>query len=66
MKQGSRRPGAGMAPKMVKNKKKTAKRLLGYITKNYKKEHTNWYILSFGVFLFYVIDIIILIKVRLD
>ena len=37
MKQGSRRPGAGMAPKMVKNKKKTAKRLLGYITKNYKK-----------------------------
>ncbi len=37
MKQGSRRPGAGMPPKMVKNKKKTAKRLLGYITKNYKK-----------------------------
>ena len=35
MKQGSSRPGAGMAPKMVKNKKKTAKRLLGYITKNY-------------------------------
>ena len=32
-----KRPGAGMTPKTVKNKKQTAKRLLKYITKSYKK-----------------------------
>lgn len=38
MKTPNRRPGAGMTPGMVKNKKKTAKRLLKYITKSYKKQ----------------------------
>lgn len=37
MKTPNKRPGAGLAPNMVKNKKKTAKRLLKYITKSYKK-----------------------------
>ena len=36
MKTARKRPGAGMAPKTVKNKKQTAKRLLKYITKSYK------------------------------
>ena len=35
-----KRPGAGMTPKTVKNKKQTAKRLLKYITKSYKKHLT--------------------------
>lgn len=38
MKTPNRRPGAGMTPGMVKNKKQTAKRLLKYITKSYKKQ----------------------------
>ena len=40
MKTARKRPGAGMAPKTVKNKKQTAKRLLKYITKSYKKHLT--------------------------
>ena len=36
-KTNARRPGAGMPPNMVANKKKTAKRLFKYITKSYKK-----------------------------
>ena len=40
MKTARKRPGAGMAPKSVKNKKQTAKRLLKYITKSYKKHLT--------------------------
>ena len=40
MKTVRKRPGAGMAPKTVKNKKQTAKRLLKYITKSYKKHLT--------------------------
>lgn len=40
MKTARKRPGAGMAPKAVKNKKQTAKRLLKYITKSYKKHLT--------------------------
>lgn len=37
MKTANRRPGAGLTPNMVKNKKQTAKRLLKYITKSYTK-----------------------------
>ncbi len=37
MKTANRRPGAGLNPNMVKNKKQTAKRLLKYITKSYTK-----------------------------
>lgn len=37
MRTPNKKPGAGMTPNMVKNKKKTAKRLLKYITKSYKK-----------------------------
>ncbi len=40
MKTARKRPGAGMALKTVKNKKQTAKRLLKYITKSYKKHLT--------------------------
>ena len=40
MKTARKRTGAGMAPKTVKNKKQTAKRLLKYITKSYKKHLT--------------------------
>ena len=40
MKTARKRPGAGMAPKTVKNKKQTAKRLLKHITKSYKKHLT--------------------------
>lgn len=40
MKTARTRPGAGMALKTVKNKKQTAKRLLKYITKSYKKHLT--------------------------
>ena len=40
MKTARKRPGAGMAPKTVKNKKQRAKRLLKYITKSYKKHLT--------------------------
>ena len=40
MKTARKRPGAGMAPKTIKNKKQTAKRLLKYITKSYKKHLT--------------------------
>ena len=37
MRTPNKKTGAGMTPSMVKNKKKTAKRLLKYITKSYKK-----------------------------
>ena len=40
MKTARKRPGAGIALKTVKNKKQTAKRLLKYITKSYKKHLT--------------------------
>ncbi len=40
MKTARKRPGAGMTLKTVKNKKQTAKRLLKYITKSYKKHLT--------------------------
>lgn len=40
MKTARKRPGTGMALKTVKNKKQTAKRLLKYITKSYKKHLT--------------------------
>lgn len=40
MKTARKMPGAGMALKTVKNKKQTAKRLLKYITKSYKKHLT--------------------------
>ena len=40
MKTARKRPGAAMALKTVKNKKQTAKKLLKYITKSYKKHLT--------------------------